>query len=69
MKSDEYVLRVWPVSRLSRSATGRLEQVSQMTEMGVFSEPEEILEILDMPDTQANANLRLAGENGPKDGR
>ena len=61
MKSDEYVLRVWPVSRLSRSATGRLEQVSQMTEMGVFSEPEEILEILDMPDTQANANLRLAG--------
>lgn len=58
---DEYVLRVWPVSRLSRSLTGQLEEVSRMAEMGAISDPDDILEMLNLPDLERSTSLRLGG--------
>lgn len=58
---EQMVMRVWPVSRLSRSVSGRLEQVDQMREMGLFPNPDDLLEVLDLPDTDSYTSLRLAG--------
>lgn len=58
---DEYVLRCWPVSRLSRSLTGQLEQVEHLAEMGVVTDPDDLLETLNLPDLERSTSLRLGG--------
>lgn len=54
------VLRMTPVSRLSRSFSGRLDQADKLREMGMFPDPEDLFEVLDMPDLDAMASTRLA---------
>lgn len=58
---DQYVLRVWPVSRLSRSLTGQLEEVERMQKMGAITDPDDLLETLNLPDMERSTSLRLGG--------
>ncbi len=57
---DKMILRMWPVSRFSRSVTGKITQVEKLNELGMFPNPDDLFEILDFPDTQSAANIRLA---------
>lgn len=60
LEPDEFVMRCTPVSALSRSFTGKLEQVAQMREMGAFEDPA-VLELLEIPDTERLTQLNTSG--------
>lgn len=61
MDRRDRVMKVWPVSRLSRSAVGQLEEVDKMRQMGLITDPDDQRELLDIPDVKRNNSLVLAG--------
>lgn len=50
---------VWPISKLSKSPQGRMQEVGELANMGSL-EPDEVLELLDFPDVKAVTEARNA---------
>jgi hypothetical protein len=61
IKDDPYRVKVFPVSSLSKSPAGRLEQIQQMIDMQVLTDPDEIRELLDYPDLERYNQINSAG--------
>lgn len=59
MDNDEYVLQVYPVSKLPNDPAGRLETVQDMAQAG-FIDPATARRLLDFPDLEAEENLANA---------
>jgi len=57
---NPYRVRVFPVSSLSKSPAGRLEQVQQMIDMQILTDPDEIRELLDYPDLENYNRIQSA---------
>lgn len=60
MEPDDYTVRVMAASVLPDSIAGRLEHVNQLREMGILTDPEQIRELLDMPDLERSNDLASA---------
>ena len=60
-ESDPYRVRVTPTSALSHSPIGRLQEVDQMREMGIITDPDEIRDLVNMPDLRAYNRRQTAG--------
>lgn len=58
---DPMVLRAWPVSALSSTPSGRLQDVQNLLAAGMIANPEEGRELLDFPDLDRYQSLRSAG--------
>lgn len=58
---EQYQLRVFPVSALSRSPQGRLQEVQMMWEMQVITDPEDMRELLNYPDLDRFNSIQSAG--------
>jgi hypothetical protein len=50
---------VFPISKLSKSPAGRMQELGELANMGVL-DPDEILELLDYPDVKAATSNRNA---------
>lgn len=50
MQAGKYQVRVEPVSKLSTSVAGRIEDVYDLRDLGAVTDPEEIRELLDLKD-------------------
>lgn len=59
MEPDEYRIEIQPTSRVRDTIAGRLEFAQYMSESGLWS-PDDILEVLDLPDTNKTMQLRTA---------
>lgn len=59
MEESKYTLRVFPTSALSKSPSGRLRDVETWINMGWIT-PDEAMRLLDIPDVDAYASLRMA---------
>lgn len=59
MKNDEYVLQVYPVSKLPNDPEGRLDTIQEMAQAG-FIDPATARRLLDFPDLEAEENLANA---------
>lgn len=61
---DEFAIQPYPVSALSKTPSGRLSDVQEMIESGMAEalgwDPEDMLMLLDLPDTQAKAKETTA---------
>lgn len=58
---DPMVLRAFPVSALSSSPSGRLQNVQDLLAAQIIEDKEEARELLDFPDLDRYQNLRSAG--------
>lgn len=56
MTNDQYVLQVYPVSKLPNDPEGRLDTIQEMAAAG-FIEPQTARRLLDFPDLDAEENL------------
>ena len=59
ISEDLYVIRVYPTSMLPSTPAGRLAWAQDMIESQVLP-PEDVLEVVDFPDTEAYAKRKLA---------
>lgn len=59
LEDDDYVIRVYPTSLLPTTPAGKLAWAQDMIEAGVIP-PEDVLDIVDFPDTEAYASRRNA---------
>ena len=59
LKEDLYVIKVYPTSMIPTTPAGKQAWASDMIKSGVIP-PEDVLEIVDFPDTEAYAKRRLA---------
>jgi hypothetical protein len=58
MDRDSFVLSVQPTSSLSTTLAGRLEDLSDMRELGIVTDPSEMQELLQLPDLNTAAARR-----------
>lgn len=59
MPHDEYVMQTFPVSSLPNTPAAKLQMVTELKNEG-YVQPEEAAELLDYPDLDANAAIRLS---------
>lgn len=59
IKEDLYVIQVFPTSMLPSTPAGRIAWAQDMIESGMMP-PEDVLEVIDYPDTEAYKKRRLA---------
>lgn len=62
-KDDEdevYHLRTWPVSVLSNSISGKLDEVERIVQLAGLQDPDQIRELLDIPDIERYQDLQSA---------
>lgn len=59
LDEEAYVMKVFPTSMLPSTPSGRLQWAQDMIQSGVIP-PEDVLEIVDFPDTQAYSKAKLA---------
>ena len=52
MAGDQYTIRVFPASKLPDSIAGRLDHIAQLVQLGVVADPDELRQLLDMPDLE-----------------
>lgn len=60
MEEDQYTMRIVPASALSNSISGRIEDLMDLRNLGAISNPEEIRELLNMPDLNRQGNRAMA---------
>jgi hypothetical protein len=60
MEPDDYTIRVMAASVLPDSIAGRLEHVDQLVKLGILTDPQQIRELLDMPDLERSNDLASA---------
>jgi len=63
LADDTYVLRVYPVSALSATPEGKIQNVSDLVALGVITDPNDIRELLDFPDLERFNSLASAGRD------
>ena len=55
-----YQIRTWPVSSLSNSITGKLEEVERLTQLASITDPKQIQKLLDLPDMEQYQDISMA---------
>lgn len=62
MEADQFVLQVFPSSSLPTEPAGRRAELGERIKMGVLT-PDEAMDQMDLPDTEAANNYALAARN------
>jgi hypothetical protein len=60
LSEDQYIMQVFPVSSLSRTPAGRLQDVQELMSAGLIG-PQDGMKLLDFPDLQEFYNFNNAG--------
>ena len=60
MEPDDYRIKIVPASSLSATVSGRIEDIFDLKDLGVIQDPEEIRDLLDMPDLKRQRNRTMA---------
>jgi hypothetical protein len=60
MDPEDFRIKIVPASSLSATVSGRIEDVFDLKDLGVVTDPEEIRELLDMPDLKRQKNRTMA---------
>ena len=60
---DKYVIQLAPVSALSSDVAGRLEDIQDMAQLGILSDPDEMRELANIPDITRSNSTRLSPRN------
>jgi hypothetical protein len=60
MDRDSMKLKVQPTSALSTSLAGKLEDLMDLRELGIVTDPQQMQELLQLPDLETNANRQNA---------
>lgn len=60
LSDDQYIMQVFPVSSLSRTPAGRLQDVQELMSAGLIG-PQDGMKLLDFPDLQEFYNFNNAG--------
>lgn len=60
LDEDQYIMQVFPVSSLSRTPAGRLQDVQELMSAGLIG-PDDGMKLLDFPDLKQFYNMRNAG--------
>lgn len=63
MDRNSFVLKVQPASALSTTLSGKLEDLSDLRELGLVSDPAEMQDLLQLPDLEAAAARRNSMRN------
>lgn len=58
-----HVVRVFPVSSLATSPQGRLQQVADLMQLGILSDPNDARELLEFPDLERFNSVESAGRD------
>lgn len=64
---NPYQIQVFPVSKLAKSPSGRLAQITEMMEAGLITDPADAAELLDFPDLEQHRSLANAPREFAKD--
>lgn len=62
LDSDEYMVRVMPISQFARDFGARIDQAEKLLDRGALSVPQ-FREVLDLPDLQAESDLDLSAQH------
>src|SRR6185503_13661806 len=62
LEDDEFVLQIYPVSKLPNDPEGRLQSVQEMMQAGIIA-PDVGRRLLDFPDLDAEENLANAAQD------
>lgn len=60
MKPNDFRIKIVPASSLSTTVSGRIEDIFDLKDLGVIQDPEEIRDLLDMPDLKRQKNRSMA---------
>lgn len=60
MPEDTYALKIMPASSLSASVSGRIEDIFDLKDLGAVTDPEEIRDLLDLPDLKRHKKRTMA---------
>jgi hypothetical protein len=66
LDEDQYIMQMFPTSMLPQEPAGRLETISEMIASGMI-DPETGAELLDFPDIEQAANLKMAARSVVRD--
>ncbi len=61
MADQPYRIRVFPVSALSQTPQGKLQDVQDLMQLGLLDDPDDALDLLSFPDLDKYRKVRLAG--------
>lgn len=62
LKDDEFVMKVWPISFLPSTPSGRLQKVQEMVQSGMITQAIG-MKLLDFPDLETAESLEMADAN------
>lgn len=60
LERDKFVLKIAPVSALSTTVSGKFQDLQDLRDLGIVTDPAEMRELLGMPDLKQSANRQLA---------
>lgn len=60
LSEDQYRIQVQPASSLSSSVSGRIEDIYDLRDLGAITDPEEIRELLDLPDLKSHGDRSMS---------
>lgn len=60
MDPEDYRIKIVPVSSLSATVSGRIEDLYDLKDLGVIQDPEEMRDLLDMPDLRRQKRRSMA---------
>ena len=61
LRDEPYDVRVYPISALSATPEGRFQDVQDLIDLGVVSDPNDVRELLDYPDLERFNDVQSAG--------
>lgn len=62
LEDDMFTIQCWPVSMLPQTPAGRLQQVQEMTQAGLITDPRTARKLLNVPDLEQFESLENAQE-------
>ncbi|MDE2104347.1 MAG: hypothetical protein KGL39_44325, partial [Patescibacteria group bacterium] len=60
MPEETYALKIMPASSLSATVSGRIEDIFDLKDLGAITDPEEIRDLLDLPDLKRHKKRTMA---------
>ena len=54
---DDYVIKCWPVSALSKQIEGKMDEIQKAMQIGAITDPQEVRRILSMPEMRNRFDL------------
>lgn len=67
MGNEPYEIRVYPVSKLANTVSGKIAQISELQQLGVLTDPQAAAKLLDLPDLEAYQGLESAARDFAED--